>query len=66
MKQKINQWTGFRVHLRVGSGMEEWMEECWGGSVKSPEIRGLVMHSQQAEINEELRQQVRLNGSMRD
>ena len=26
--------------LRVGSGMSEWMRECWGGSMKSPEVWG--------------------------
>ena len=43
--------------------MSEWMRECRGGSVKSPEMQGLVMHSQQAEINKELRRQVGLNGA---
>ena len=53
--------------LIVGSGMSEWVGECWGGSVKSSEVRGLAMCSQQAEINEELRLgQVGLNGSVRD
>ena len=52
--------------LRVGSGMSEWVRECRGGSVKSPEVRGLAMCSQQAEINEELRRQVELNGSAKD
>ena len=51
---------------RVGYGMSEWMKECRGGSVKSPEVQGLAMHSWQAEINEELRRQVGLNGSARD
>ena len=46
--------------------MSEWMGECRGGSVKSPEVQGLAMCSQQAEINEELRRQVGLNGSARD
>ena len=35
--------------------MSERMGECQGVSVKSPEVRGLAMCSQQAEINEELR-----------
>ena len=30
--------------LRVGSGMSEQMGECQGGSVKSPEVRGLMRY----------------------